>query len=33
VNVRAVAGVPLADVETLRRTLHTMKRNLYGLAP
>jgi len=28
-----VAGVPLADVEALRRTLHTMKRNLDGLAP
>jgi len=33
VNIRAVAGVPLADVEALRRTLHTMKRNLDGLAP
>lgn len=32
VNIRAVAGVPLADVEALRRTLHTMKRNLDGLA-
>ena len=33
VNIRAVAGVPLADVEALRRTLHAMKRNLDGLAP
>lgn len=33
VNIRAVAGVPAADVETMRRTLHAMKRNLEGLAP
>ncbi len=33
VNIRAVAGVPLADVEAVRRTLHAMKRNLDGLAP
>ncbi len=33
VNIRAVAGVPLADVEAVRRTLHAMKRNLDGIAP
>ena len=33
VNIRAVAGVSAEDVETVRRTLHAMKRNLGGLAP
>lgn len=33
VNIRAVAGVSAEDVETVRRTLHAMKRNLAGLAP
>ena len=32
VNIRAVAGVSLEDVETVRRTLHAMKRNLGALA-
>lgn len=32
VNIRAVAGVSLDDVETLRRTLNAMKSNLEGLA-
>ncbi len=32
VNIRAVAGVSLEDVETVRRTLHAMKRNLGTLA-
>ncbi len=33
VNIRATAGVSAEDVETVRRTLHAMKRNLGGLAP
>lgn len=33
VNIRAVAGVPAEDVETVRRALHAMKRNLAGLVP
>lgn len=33
VNIRAVAGVSVEDVETLRRTLHAMKRNLADLTP
>lgn len=33
VNIRAVAGVSVEDVETLRRTLHAMKRNLADLNP
>lgn len=33
VNIRAVAGVSAEDVETVRRTLHAMKRNLADLAP
>ncbi len=32
VNIRSVAGVSLDDVETVRRTLHAMKRNLDALA-
>ena len=32
VNIRSVAGVSLEDVETVRRTLHAMKRNLEALA-
>ncbi len=32
VNIRAVLGVPLEDVETVRRTLHVMKKNLEALA-
>ena len=31
VNIRAVAGVSLDDVEAVRRTLHAMKRNLDAL--
>lgn len=31
VNIRSVAGVPLEDVEAVRRTLHAMKRNLEAL--
>ncbi|MCZ6638177.1 MAG: MarR family transcriptional regulator [Alphaproteobacteria bacterium] len=31
VNFRAVAGVSLEDVETVRRTLHAMRRNLESL--
>jgi DNA-binding MarR family transcriptional regulator len=33
VNVRAAAGLPAADVETVRRALHAMKRNLGALVP
>ena len=32
VNIRSIAGVPLEDVEAVRRTLHAMKRNLEALS-